>query len=163
MQKVLTVRANKPSESWPKALTVLGIFKYGLDKRFKEVRRDLKDEVKQLWEIIWIQLILLKELGWVGGQFESKIICWKLFQTGLFCLLLCPSRTRLNQRLLLSKLRTGPGNPCLPKWKQNGDIFALSLTQESSIKCKLEYGTKLKEICLIYYILEVKPTRVKYV
>lgn len=48
MQKVLTVRTNKPSESWPKALTVLGIFKYGLDKRFKEVRRDLKDEVKQL-------------------------------------------------------------------------------------------------------------------
>lgn len=48
MEEFLTVRTNKPSEIWPKALVVLGVFKYGLDERFKEVRQDLKDEVKKL-------------------------------------------------------------------------------------------------------------------
>lgn len=43
MENFLTVRTNKPSESWPKALVVLRIFKYGLDKRFKEVRQNFKD------------------------------------------------------------------------------------------------------------------------
>lgn len=46
MKKIVTVRTNKPSESWPKALVVLQIFKYGLNKRFKEVRQNFKDEVK---------------------------------------------------------------------------------------------------------------------
>lgn len=31
---------------------VLVIFKYVLDERFKQVSQDLKEEVKQLWEII---------------------------------------------------------------------------------------------------------------
>lgn len=44
----LAVRIHKPQESLPKAVVVLEIFKCGLDERFKEVRQDFKEEVKQL-------------------------------------------------------------------------------------------------------------------
>lgn len=48
MEKFLLDRTNKPSERWPKALVVFGILKYGLDRKFKEVRQGFNYEVKQL-------------------------------------------------------------------------------------------------------------------